>query len=89
MDSICEKHSITSPQGRALLIRKLLYDEGVRFIVKGMIGETILYMERPPSVPIYYETEELRNLDNVCLAEKDGELFVVKGEKHDNKTILL
>lgn len=82
MDSICEKHSITSPQGRALLIRKLLYDEGVRFIVKGMIGETILYMERPPSVPIYYEMEELRNLDNVYLAEKDGELFVVKGEKH-------
>lgn len=81
MDSICEKHSITSPQGRNLLIRKLLYDEGVRFIVKGMIGEAILYMERPPFVPIYYETEELRNLDNVCLAEKDGELFVVKEEE--------
>lgn len=82
MDSICEKHSITSPQGRALLIRKLLYDEGVRFIVKGMIGETILYMERHPSVPIYFKMEELRDLDNVYLAEKDGELFVVKGKKH-------
>lgn len=81
MDSICEKHSITSPQGRALLIRKLLYDEGVRFIVKGMMGETILYIERPPSVPIYFKMEELRNLDNVCLAEKDGELFVVKKEE--------
>lgn len=78
MDSIYEKHSITSEQGRALLLGKLLYDEGVRFIVKGIMGEICLYMERPPSVPIYCETEELRNLDNVCLAEKDGELFVIR-----------
>jgi hypothetical protein len=28
------------------------------------------------------EIEELRDLDNICLAEKDGELFVVKGKKH-------
>lgn len=89
MDSICEKHSITSSQGRALLLGKLLYDEGVRFIVKGIMGEICLYMERPPSVPIYCETEELRNLDNVYLAEKDGELFVVRGKHYDNKTILL
>lgn len=23
-----------------------------------------------------------KDLDNICLAEKDGELFVVKGKKH-------
>lgn len=40
MDSICEKHSITSPQGRNLLLKKLLYEEGYRFIVKyELLGE--------------------------------------------------
>lgn len=82
MDSICEKHSITSERGRALLLRKLLYDEGVRFIVKyELLGEVCLCIDFPPPKQPFVEIEELKDLDNVCLAEKDGELFVVKGEK--------
>lgn len=75
MDSICEKHSITSPQGRNLLLKKLLYEEGYRF------GEVYLCIDFPPPKQPFVEIEELKDLDNVCLAEKDGELFVVKGEK--------
>lgn len=82
MDSICEKHSITSQEGRGLLLAKLLYDEGVRYIVKNEIGgEICLCIDFPPPKQPFVEIEELKDLDNVCLAEKDGELFVVKGEK--------
>lgn len=78
MDNIFEKYSITSEKGRALLLRRLLYDCGVRFMLK-VTGETHLCMEKPPSTSNYYdEVEELRDLDNVCLAEKDGELFVIR-----------
>ncbi len=80
MDSICEKHSITSQEGRGLLLAKLLYDEGVRYIVKNEIGgEICLFMEHPSLEYPFVLLEELRNLDNVYLAEKGGELFVVKG----------
>ena len=83
MDSICEKHSITSPQGRNLLLKKLLYEEGYRFIVKyELLGEVCLCIDFPPLRQPFVEIEELKDLDNVCLVEKDGELFVVKGEKH-------
>lgn len=48
MDSICEKHSITSPQGRNLLLKKLLYEEGYRFIVKyELLGEVYLCIDFP------------------------------------------
>ena len=83
MDSIYEKHSITSPQGRNLLLKKLLYEEGYRFIVKyELLGEVCLCIDFPPPRQPFVEIEELRDLDNICLAEKDGELFVVKGKKH-------
>lgn len=83
MDSIFEKHSITSPQGRNLLLKKLLYEEGYRFIVKyELLGEVYLCIDFPPLRQPFVEIEELKDLDNVCLAEKGGELFVVKGEKH-------
>lgn len=82
MDSICEKHSITSSQGRNLLLKKLLYEEGYRFIVKyELLGEVCLCINFPPPRQPFVEIEELRDLDDICLAEKDGELFVVKGEE--------
>ena len=78
MDIILEKHSITSEQGKALLLRKLLYEGGVRFMVQdGVMGAVYLCLDRP-QVPPGSEIEELRDLDDVYLAEKDGELFVVK-----------
>lgn len=80
MDSICEKHSITSSQGRNLLLKKLLYEEGYRFIVKyELLGEVCLCIDFPPPRQPFVTIEELRALDNVCIVEKDGKLFVVKG----------
>jgi hypothetical protein len=43
------------------------------------LGEVYLCIDFPPPKQPFAEIEELKDLDNVCLAEKDGELFVVKG----------
>jgi len=47
-----------------------------------LLGEVCLCIDFPPLRQPFVEIEELKDLDNVCLAEKGGELFVVKGEKH-------